>query len=122
MDRRVDADAFHARQIDDQAVVVRAVPRCAVAAVADGERQSVRARKLHRHLNIGHAGAAGDESRTPIDVAVPHATSLVVGRVIARDQLTAKRCAQRVDVLVRQEARAGSAGGHSVDSKSLVLI
>ena len=37
--------------------------------------------------DVGHAEAAGDERRTPIDIAVPHAAGLVVGLMACRNEL-----------------------------------
>lgn len=86
-----------------------------MAAVADGEHQRVRARKVHRRLNVGHTGATGNECRTSVDVAVPDTTGVLVRRVIAGHQLAAKCRAQHVDVLVGEEPPAvRNSGGHDV--------
>jgi hypothetical protein len=45
-------------------------------------------------LNVGHPAAAGDHSRTPIDVAVPHPSRRLIPGIRAAQQLTAKHRAE----------------------------
>jgi hypothetical protein len=95
---RVDPDAFHRRQVEDQAAVVGAVARRAVAAAAQGQRQAVGSGEVDGLLHVGGAGRAHDEGWTAVDVAVPHASRRLVAGVIASDQLAAERASETVDV------------------------
>src|SRR5699024_7104368 len=78
---RVDADAAHPREVDDQAAVTRAEPRQAVATAADGDYQVVVAAESHRRDHIVGVYRAHDESRAAVDHAVPHAPRLVVAGI-----------------------------------------
>src|SRR4029453_80323 len=85
--RRVDADAFHWREIDHEAAIVGAVAGRAVAAAPPRHPELARPGEVHRLLDVGRAGAAGNERRLPIDVAVPDGPRRVVVGVSTPDQL-----------------------------------
>jgi hypothetical protein len=57
-----------------------------VAAAADGDLQIVLTGEAHGGDDVGGAEASGDESRAPVDGAVPDGAGAVVVGVIATDQ------------------------------------
>src|SRR5262245_11526521 len=105
---RVDPDAFHRRQVENQATVIGAVARGAVAAAAQGQRQAVGSGEVDGLLHVGRAGRAHDEGWPAVDVTVPHAARRLVAGMIASDQLAPERASKTVDV-----------GGPKVDTGSI---
>ena len=89
-DRRVDADAAHLRQVDDQAVVAAAEAGAVVAAAADREQQLVLAGVVDRGHDVGGVGAARDHLGPLVDHAVVQRPGLVVVLVRRTDQPPAK--------------------------------
>ena len=79
--------ALHPGEVDDQATVAGTVPRRMVRPAPDGDQQIMLAGEGDGRHDVGHAEATGDERRTPIDIAVPHAAGLVVGRMACRNEL-----------------------------------
>src|SRR5262245_30377756 len=75
---RINADGSHARQVDDDPAIVDGVAGDVVAASADREEQPSVAREVDGLDDIGHAGAADDQARSPVDQAVADRASLVV--------------------------------------------
>jgi hypothetical protein len=53
----------------------------------DGDKQIMLAGEGNGSHDVGHAEATGDERRTPIDIAIPHAACLVVGLMACRNEL-----------------------------------
>ena len=75
---RIDADAFHRRQVDDQAIVAGTEPAAVVAAAANGGQQIVGARIVHGGDHVRHVDASHDERRPLVDhPVVDHASGLV---------------------------------------------
>ena len=95
---RVHVDALHGGQVDDQATVVGAVARRPVTAAAHGHHDAGRPCEVDRLLHIGDAGAARDERRPAVDVAVPHAPGGLVAAVVTLDHLAAQRAPEAPDV------------------------
>src|SRR2546423_15147603 len=62
---RIDADALHARQIDDQTAVAGAQAGAVVAAAADGERELVLAGGSNGAGSPGPAGGRGEQRPGP---------------------------------------------------------
>jgi len=90
----IDADAFHRGEIDEQSAVADAVAREAVSAAAHRDLQSMRPRKIDGSDDIGCAAAAGDQSRPPVDHAVPNLACRVVGVVTRTQQCAAQTGAE----------------------------
>src|SRR5262249_34568784 len=80
--RWIDDDVAHAAEVDHEPTVDARQTGGVVAATADGEREIVRPRELHRALDVRDALADRDACGPTIDHAVPHGTPrIVVGRV-----------------------------------------
>ncbi|MDN5765396.1 MAG: hypothetical protein L0H96_05180 [Humibacillus sp.] len=68
-------------QVDDHAALDRAVPRGAVAAGADGQREPLRDREPHGRGDVLGAGAAGDDRRPRLLTPVVDGANRVVPRI-----------------------------------------
>jgi hypothetical protein len=101
---RVHVDALHGGQVDDQAPVVGAVARCPVTTAADGHHDAGRPREVDRLPHVGDAGAARDERRPAVDVAIPHAPGGIVAALVTLDHLAAQRAPEAPDVSVAEGA------------------
>ena len=75
---RVDPDALHRRQVDDDPAVGGGEPGQAVSTTANGDLELLAARELDGGDDVGDARAANDERRTPVDHPVPDGPSRVV--------------------------------------------
>ena len=76
--RGIDDHRLHRAEIDDQPVVLDAVPRKAVGATAYRKVQIGLASSQDRRRDILSGGAFDDHRRPPVDVRVPHPAGLVV--------------------------------------------
>jgi hypothetical protein len=75
---RVDADAVHAPEVDDDPVVDGREAGDAVAAAADGDRQVVAAGEADGRDHVRRARALDDERRgAPVVLGVPDVTRLL---------------------------------------------
>ncbi len=83
--RRIDSDAFHHRQVDDQTVIDAAQAGPAMAAAAHGNRKLVVAAEIHRRHHVGRVGTARDDERPLVDHAVIELARLLIVRVVAAD-------------------------------------
>ena len=101
----VDPDALHRREVDHQPAVAHRETGDPVPSAADGRHEPMPAGELHRGEDVGHAGAAGDQTGTPVDGAVPHRPRLVVPRVDRLDQFAAKPAPESRHVLRIDHAR-----------------
>src|SRR4029453_4235077 len=86
----IDADALHCREVDEQAAFADAVTGEAVAAARHPPRQSIPPREVYRAGNVGRPGTTGDQSRLPIEHAVPQLASRVVGLIAGAQQRAAQ--------------------------------
>ena len=100
---RVHPDALHRGQIDDDPAVGRGEPREAVSTTANGDLELLAPRELDGGDDVGDAGAADDERRTPVDHRVPDGPSLVVARVGWRDHLTQDALAKLLDCRIAKD-------------------
>jgi hypothetical protein len=101
---RVHVDALHRGQVDDQATVVGAVARRSVAAAAHGHHDAGRPCEVERLLHIGDAGAARDERRPAVDVAIPHASGGLVAALLTLNQLATQSAPEAADVSLAEGA------------------
>src|SRR5262245_18010938 len=62
----IDANALHAREIDDQAIIARAKTTGIVAATTHGEKHVVIAGKMDRGDDVGDIGAPRNQARMPV--------------------------------------------------------
>jgi hypothetical protein len=83
----IDADASHARQVDDESSVARGEARDAVSSAPDGDRELVISSEPERGEDVGDAGRPDHDRRTPVDHAVPHDPGRVVARVVRQNDL-----------------------------------
>ena len=83
--RRIDSNAFHHCQIDDQAVVDAAKARPVVAAAAHSDRKFIVAAEINRRNNIGHIATARDGQRSLVDHRVVQLSGFLIIRMIARN-------------------------------------
>ena len=87
---RVDTDALHRREVEDDAVVARAEAGDVVPAAADGDEEPLLAREPKTRDDVGGAGAANDEGRAAVDHPVPDRARLVVSGVARPDSRAAE--------------------------------
>ena len=124
---RVHANIVHRRKIDHQSVVAHSQPARVVPAAADGHQQLLLAAELHRRHDVGHVGAARNQSRAPVDHSVVHFASRVVTRIARLDQPSAQagpescnRCfvdhrsfdLGEIDMFYHGSTRPGHTAGH----------
>jgi len=86
---RIDADALHRREVEDDAAVARAEAGDVVPAGADGDDELVPAGEAEACDHVRRAGAANDEGRPPVDHPVPDRAGGVVGVVAGDDERAA---------------------------------
>ena len=77
----VDIDALHQREVDNEAVVDRAVTGGGVPAGAHGDRQAVVAAVVHGGHHVSGGRAARDQRRMSVEEAVPDDSCFVVSGV-----------------------------------------
>ena len=86
----IDADAVHAREIDDQTVVTYAQTSRIVAAATDRYEHAVVASEVHGGDDVRHVHAVRDQAWTPVDHGVVDLPGSLVARVGGLDQLAAQ--------------------------------
>ena len=79
--RRVDVDAAHLREVDDEAAVVDRVAGHVVAAALHREQQTLLAREVDRVDDVRRPGALHDQRRSAIDQPVPDRARVVIARI-----------------------------------------
>src|SRR5206468_1421458 len=94
---RIDDDAPHPAEIDDQAVVDQPVAGDAVAATADPDREVVLAREPDGPTDFRVIGRLGDHRRSPIDHRVERAAGVVVCGTAGLDDLAREAAPKLVD-------------------------
>jgi hypothetical protein len=82
---RIDRNALHRRQVDDNRVVRERVARHAVAAAADRDPEAVFAGEGDCRDDVRGRRAAHDHRRLLVDHPVPESARLLVAVVAARD-------------------------------------
>ena len=87
---RVDPDAAHRREVDDEAVVAGAQARAVVPAAADGQLDVLLRAEPDRGHHVGHVVAAGDQRGAAIDHAVVDGAGDVVVAVAGPQQRAAQ--------------------------------
>jgi hypothetical protein len=84
---RIDPDALHRREVHDDAPLDNRVARDRVPSAAHRHLEVVLSREVHRGDDVGHARAARDQGRPPVDHAVEHGARYVVAVVPRPQQL-----------------------------------
>ena len=84
---RIDGDGAHGREVDHDPVVAHSGAGHAVAPTSYGDLEVAVAGEAHRGGHVGGAAAAGDQSRAPVDGAVPYGACVVVSIVVGCDQI-----------------------------------
>jgi hypothetical protein len=83
----IDGDGAHQREVDHDPVVAHRGAADVVASPADGDLEVVAAGEADRGGHVGGAAAPGDQSRAPIDGAVPHGAGVVVLAAAGNDHV-----------------------------------
>jgi hypothetical protein len=94
---RVDVDALHRREIDHQPVVDRGASGNIVTAAANCDLEAEILCELDGIHDIGHAPAARNQRRPPVDQAVMDLSGLVVTRIAWLEELPGERLAELAD-------------------------
>jgi hypothetical protein len=87
---RVDADAAHPAEVQDEPVVAGPEAGDAVAAAPHRQRQAVVAGQVHRGDHVGDPGGADDHRRVAVDQAVVDPPRRLVVGVAGADDLPAE--------------------------------
>ncbi len=87
--RRIDTDALHQRQIDDEAVVDAAKARAVVAAAANRDQEALLAAEVDGRDHIRRVDTAGDQARPLVDHPVVDSARVFVVWDILRYQVPA---------------------------------
>ena len=85
---RIDRDGAHFREVDHDAVVAHRGAGNVVTSASDRDLELADSGESHRGGDVGGAVAAGDESGSSVDSAVPHGAGAVVPLVVERDQVS----------------------------------
>ena len=86
---RVNIDTFHARQVNDHAIIHGTQSRPVVSAATHRQRQSLLAGEVDRADDVGDIHAADDERRMFVDHPIVDFARLVILRVAWADQVAA---------------------------------
>jgi hypothetical protein len=78
----IDRDAAHRREVDHDSVVADRGTGHVVAPASYGDLEATVAGEAHRSGHVGGAAAAGDQSRSSVDGAVPYGAGGVVPIVV----------------------------------------
>ena len=68
---RIDPDAVHPSQVDDQAALAHRVPREAVSSTANGDLQIEVAAMADRRNHVANGRTRDDGGRSTVDIGVP---------------------------------------------------
>ena len=112
---RVDVDAAHRRQVDDEAAVAARVARGAVPARPDGDLEPAVPPEADRGRHVGRASWPQDRRGPQVVHRVPQPARIVVGVGGRRDDLATERTAQLLEVTWRQR---GGRVGQDLHSRS----
>jgi len=82
----VDADGFHAREVDDKPVIARAMTCHPVTSTANGDKEAGVSTELDGALHVVHALTSSDDRRPPIEHAVENLAGDFVVRVRRQNQ------------------------------------
>ena len=83
----IDRDGAHRRQVDHDAVVAHGGAGHVVAPASYGDLEVAVAGEADRCGHVGGAAAAGDQSRSSVDGAVPHGACAVVVMMLRGDHV-----------------------------------
>jgi hypothetical protein len=92
--RRVDVDAFHEREIDQQSAVDRRTARNIVPSAFDRDLEIVVACQIDGVDDVGDVATTGDERRPFVDQPVVHAPGVVIASIGLLEQLAAESCCE----------------------------
>ena len=84
-------------EVEHQTAIGDREARHVVAAAADGHQKLIVAGEVHRGNHVLGACYAGDQSRSPIDLAIPDFAELVVPLLARQDNRTSQVLPQSVD-------------------------
>src|SRR5690349_5645145 len=84
--RGIDADALHAREVDNQSTVADGIAADIVAATANSHQNTVRIREIDAVNHVRNSGAAGNQCRALVDHAVPDLAGVLITWVARTQQ------------------------------------
>ena len=83
----IDRDGAHRREVDHDPVVADRGAGHVVAPASYGDLEAMVAGEAHRSGHVGGAAAAGDQSGSSVDGAVPYGAGVVVPTVVRGDHV-----------------------------------
>ena len=83
---RIDLDAFHAGEIDDEAPIAGSVAREAMTTTTNSDGKVLTACELDSRDDIGNVGAADDQGRVLVYHPIPDPTGALIALVARADQ------------------------------------
>jgi hypothetical protein len=86
----VDPHGPHRREVNHDSVVAHSGAGHIVAPASYGDLEVAVAGEVHRCGHVSAAAAAGDQTRTPIDAAVPYGAGVVVSVMVGGDHITSE--------------------------------
>src|SRR5215831_19843420 len=78
----INANALHAREIDDQTIIAHAKTTGIVAATTHSDEHVVIATEMDRSDDIGDIGAPHDQARMPVNHAIIDLASRLVASIV----------------------------------------
>ena len=109
---RIDPNATHAREIDDEAVIDGAETGSAVSAAPDGDVEPLVATEADCRDDVGDIGGTDDQRRASIDHAVLDAARVVVARVLRADDVASEGPLQPFERALVDALLGCGLGGH----------
>jgi hypothetical protein len=103
---RVDVDALHLGEVDQQRAVGDASPGDAVAAAADGDLEPALAREVDRGGDVARAPAAHDQRRPSVDEPVVDEASRLVALVAGLQHGARQALLEGIDALGVEGSRS----------------
>jgi hypothetical protein len=75
---RIDANALHRSQVDDNATFAGAVPSSVVAATPHCNEEVVGSGEVDGLHNVGRASTSSDQSGSSVYIAIPDPTGFII--------------------------------------------
>jgi len=87
---RIDANALHQAEVDDDGAIANRQARKAVTPTADGDLKVRAPREPHSRNHVRRPGAARDQRGATVDRTVPDLAALVIDRIPGAHELSAE--------------------------------
>ncbi len=108
---RVDVQALHGAEVEDDAAVARSVASEAVTAAADGELEPGLGREQHGSRDVGRRDGTDDAQWAPVGERVVDLAGVVVARILGTDDGAGDPGRERVEVLGAEGRGCEGEGG-----------